>query len=244
MKALIDADIVAYRCAASAENDPLDIAFVRIDRLMGDIIWNTEADGYQAFLSGEANFRKIIYPDYKANRKDMPRPQWLQQCREYMIQHWDAVMTDGYEADDAIGIAATTDPTAIVCSIDKDLKQLPGRHYNFVTNEFQTVTYLEGVKNFYKQFLIGDKADNIPGIRGIGKVKAARIVDPLEDETEIFTAIRDIFDDDERLLLTGRLLWILREEEGYWKFPQVQEPVREPDGSVAWEAGDVRDGQD
>ena len=42
MIALLDGDLVAYRCAASAESDPVDIAIIRADRLMRDILEATE----------------------------------------------------------------------------------------------------------------------------------------------------------------------------------------------------------
>ena len=103
--ALIDADIPCYRAAAASENDPLDICLMRADKMMRNIIEETSATGYLAFLSGPNNFRKEIYPEYKANRKDVVRPRHLPSVRQFLVSEWNAIVTDGHEADDAIGVA-------------------------------------------------------------------------------------------------------------------------------------------
>ncbi len=64
----------------------------------------------------------------------------------------------------------------VICSIDKDLQQIPGNHYNFVKKEHSFVTPEEAIQNFYKQILTGDAADNIKGAKGIGPVRAGKII--------------------------------------------------------------------
>jgi hypothetical protein len=72
------------------------------------------------------------------------------------------VLTDGFEADDALALAQTED--TIICSIDKDLLMVPGRHYNWRKEEFTDVTYESGVKWFCTQLLQGDwSTDSIIG---------------------------------------------------------------------------------
>jgi 5'-3' exonuclease len=89
---------------------------------------------HRCFLVVVSNFRYDIYPEYKANRKDMQRPKWLQVVREHLVTDWKATVTDGIEADDAMGIAQCTehDGDSMICSIDKDMLMIPGHHYNFV----------------------------------------------------------------------------------------------------------------
>src|SRR5687768_11712302 len=101
--ALIDGDIVAYRCAAATENETEDIAKWQVSEMMNRILHETNALGYKCFLTGSDNFRYSIYPDYKANRRDMPRPRWLQHVRSHLVTTWNATVTDGIEADDAMG---------------------------------------------------------------------------------------------------------------------------------------------
>ena len=110
--ALIDGDLVVYRCAASCEKqgiliEPLEIALARVDELMRRILYEVGAVTYQVFLTGSNNFRYKYNPDYKANRRDTKRPEWLEPCREHLIVKWNAQLSDGCEADDMLSIAQT-----------------------------------------------------------------------------------------------------------------------------------------
>src|SRR5258706_13209153 len=96
--ALIDADIVSYRAAATCNGLPTDICDVRINDLMNRILYETNATEYKAFLTGSNNFRYEIYPDYKANRKKQVKPDYLEYCREYLVTQWKAKVSDGNEA--------------------------------------------------------------------------------------------------------------------------------------------------
>lgn len=213
MIALIDADIVCYRCAAASENEPLDIALARTDSLMREILRATNAEEYKSFLSGGNNFRYEINPSYKANRKSSVDPKWRESCKEFLVTEWNSIVTDGYEADDALGIEQDkeTDST-VICTIDKDLQMIPGLHYNFVKQEFSEVDELQAIKTFYKQMLIGDTSDNVFGVPKIGKVKAAKIIDPLETEEEMFQTVKSLYDDEDRFWMNSNCLWIMRQE--------------------------------
>jgi len=216
---LIDTDLVAFRCAASAENDPVEAAIERAHRLMETICYQAEdsvdSSAYRAFLTGSGNFRKKINPEYKANRKDKPLPQWLQQTRNYLILEWGAETSQGCEADDLLGIHQTDN--TIIASLDKDLLQVPGQHFNWVNVEFAQVDYLDGLRQLYRQMLIGDKADNIFGIQGLGKVKAGRIIDPLENEEDMFKTVLRLYDGDyDRFVMNAQCLWIMQKENEYW----------------------------
>lgn len=215
MISLIDADIVAYRCAAVCEGEPIEIAKIRCYELMQRIINDTESAQYQAFLTGDSNFRNKIYPEYKAHRKTIPKPKHLNDLREYLVVFWGATVTDGYEADDALGmcqIVENSNSNSIICTIDKDLLMIPGNHYNFVKQEFKVVNELEGLQAFYRQMLIGDTSDNIFGVNGIGKVKAAKIIDSLTSENEMIEVVKSLYEDNNRYLVNADCLWIWRKE--------------------------------
>lgn len=215
MKALIDADIVAYRVACTLqEDDAEDFVYARAEDLVDQILVNTEATEYRLFLTGKNNFRYSIYPEYKAHRPT-EKPFWLEKCRQYLIATFNAEVIDGQEADDALGIAQTKD--TIICSIDKDLLMIPGRHYNFVKDEFQEVTNDSGMRHFYMQCLTGDRSDNIKGIEKIGPKKAEKILAGCVTEQELFNAVRDAYSNDEEFLMNGRVLWIRRKENEDWK---------------------------
>src|SRR3972149_6921862 len=123
---LIDGDVYAYRCAISAEGEPQQAAFSRMEEMLHNTYLALRCSFSYIFVSGENNFRYDIYPEYKANRKGKPDPKWLQDCREYLVTHFKAEITDGYEADDAMGIANTIFPqgSAVIATVDKDLQQV------------------------------------------------------------------------------------------------------------------------
>jgi len=215
LKALIDADIVAYRVACTLEDDDAeDFVYARAEDLIDQILVNTEATEYRLFLTGKNNFRYTIYPEYKAHRPK-EKPFWLEKCRQYLIATFNAEVVNGQEADDALGIAQTED--TIICSIDKDLLMIPGRHYNFVKDEFQEVTNDSGMFHFYMQCLTGDRSDNIKGIEKIGPKKAEKILAGCVTEQEMFNAVREAYSNDEEFLMNGRVLWIRRKENEDWK---------------------------
>jgi hypothetical protein len=134
----------------------------------------------RVLLSGPGNFRidlATVAP-YKGNRKEATKPHWYQQIRNYLMESWAAEVIEGREADDECSILqAEHGLQCVVASIDKDLDQCPGHHYDYVRKTFYFTKPSEGEALFYKQILSGDSTDNIPGCYKVGKVKAEKIVD-------------------------------------------------------------------
>ena len=246
MHALLDADLLVYRIGFTTEDVDLGIATWRMSNLIEKILADTKATSYQLYLTAskdETAFRKKIYPEYKQNRK-APRPIHYEDLREFLLEHWNAELVHTIEADDAIGIAASRDDCVIV-SIDKDLLQIPGLHYNFVKEEFKTVTKLEGLRFFYQQCLTGDTADNVKGIPGIGPKKAEKILalaDELYDDLDCgdlelnwFNVVRKEYDNDYEFYINGSALWILKSPypQGSWRLhPLGSKLVHEEDSLV------------
>jgi hypothetical protein len=158
---------------------PVEQALLIADVMIKDIKERYAAENPTCFvyLSGVGNFRYSIATraSYKSGRG--PAPSHLKAVREHLINSQTAVVSAGEEADDLLGIAMTEFPGAVCCSIDKDLLQLPGRHYNFVSKEEVTVTKKEAVLNLYRQVISGDPTDNIPGLVGYGEVKARKALE-------------------------------------------------------------------
>ena len=219
MRALIDGDIVVYRGAASAEKEEQWVALARADQMIQDILADTGSDSYSVYLTGTDNFRREIAPSYKANRPD-ERPAHWQAVREFLVTHHKAEICNGHEADDQLGIQQDKERgTTVICSIDKDLLQIPGRHYNFVKKTFQEVGIDEGLEHLYLQSLIGDRSDNIIGVAGIGPVKATQALDGLLPE-EWYDKCRELYNDDERFHLNMKLLYIWQKPNDIWQPPR------------------------
>lgn len=223
-KVLIDGDIVCYRCAAATENDDPGIACWQTDEMLKRIISEVEAESHQIYLSGQNNFRYVLYPDYKANRRDKPKPKHLEVLREHLVTVWDADVVDGYEADDALGMNQTQD--TIIASIDKDLLQIPGKHYNFVNRELMDISVLEGWRNFYTQLLIGDTSDNIKGCPGVGKAKAPRFLQECDSPESMYeTCVKQYTMAKvpmEQMELSAQLLYVWRVLDDKWTPPTQQ----------------------
>ena len=212
MLALIDSDLLAYRCSASAEGEEEVNALFRLDELMERILFDTNAAEYKAFLTDRCNFRKAINPSYKANRTQ-PKPIHLAACQDHLRTEWNAYSVVGLEADDLLGMGQAED--TVIVSYDKDLRQVPGSHYNFIKLDWTVVDDYQAAFNFYRQFLIGDRSDNIRGVDGIGEKKAEKELYGLEPE-EMFDRVRELYNDDRRMLLNGMCLYIMRKAEDFW----------------------------
>ena len=81
---------------------------------------------------------------------------------------------------------------AILAAIDKDLEQQEGRHINPNKKDegVYVVSKLMGLKSFYKQMLMGDVADNIPGLPGVGaKSPLLKKLEECETELECFELV-------------------------------------------------------
>lgn len=247
MIALVDGDLVAYRCAASCQKqgvvvEDLGIAQARANNLLTNIQDAVAQEDVQIFLSGQDNFRKTLNPQYKANRKDMERPVYLEPLREWLVVEWGAQVTEGIEADDALGIHQTKYNAAgvgsIICSLDKDLLQVPGEHYSWeifgtsaTGNQWnrpaarRTVSPMEGLFNFYWQIVMGDASDNVPGYDGKMRQKVPKFLEQhyenmqvLETEQELFDYVKELYQLPlHDLLLNGTCLWIQREEGEDWR---------------------------
>jgi DNA polymerase-1 len=131
--------------------------------------------GYLAF-TGKGNFRQAIYPPYK-NHRPKRKPMCYGLLRERAQQHFKCHSVDGLEADDVLGIWATSGKfgDTIVVSSDKDMQTLPTRIYR--GGEVVTVSVSEANYFWLFQTLTGDTADGYPGCPGIGKVKAEKLLD-------------------------------------------------------------------
>lgn len=224
---------IKYEVEFRKEPEPLENALHSVKVMIYSMLDEAKAHSSKIFLSppNNSSFRYKLYPEYKANRKGMEKPHWYDEIREYLIRRMGAKICEGIEADDALGIYQTDD--SIICSTDKDLKMIPGWHYNFVTKEKVLVSDVDGWFNFHQQLLTGDMTDNVKGIYGLGPAKAAAILDcdPNEYTNVVFKEYQKAFDSDARtrLELIAKLLWIQRAHG-----QDIRLEDKEIDGSISY----------
>jgi len=221
MISLIDGDIVAYRCSAACESEPLNQAIRTMEGFLYDMLMDlsdhvTELTDNRIYLTGKGNFRYLVCADYKAQRKDKPKPKHLDALRQHLIENFDASVSDGQEADDDIAIAATELSHNVICSTDKDFLQVSTNHYNFVKKSFRWQSPFEADLFFWTQMLTGDRVDNVKGIHGIGPVKAEKLLQDCVDAKAMRQTVQAIYNDDGRFLKNGKLLWLRRYPNEEW----------------------------
>jgi hypothetical protein len=221
--ALIDADSLIYAVGFSSNDTEEPIAVSRLEQTMTELCMDLDCDDYKGFLTGKGNFRNdiAVTVPYKGQRV-AEKPIHYQALRDHLVNSWGFEVVQGIEADDAVGIAAYAVPEdeSIMVHIDKDLNQFRGWHYNYRKKEKYHVTEFEGLKSFYTQILTGDRIDNIVGLKGIGPVKAKRILEECTNENELYQAVLKAYEgDQQRVLENGQLLWLQREPNQVWKPP-------------------------
>ena len=183
MKLLVDADYVVYKCCAGAEteidwgNDVILVtskfseAYANVKRELLKIINNFLWDVPELilFFSDSVNFRKSIQPAYKGHR-NRKKPCGYKRVINQLKTEYEVVIMPTLEADDALGIYATQNPGNVICSPDKDMRQIPGRLFDM--SEMMNVEEAEGKKWHLVQALAGDQTDGYAGVPGIGVKRA------------------------------------------------------------------------
>ena len=220
---LVDSDFLVYRVGFSDREASEGIAKSRLTKLLFDVVFDKlKADDYKAWLTGPNNFRYALAKTtpYKGNRKDMEKPPHYEALREHLMR-LGAVLTEGIEADDAVAIEMTKTKGCTLVGVDKDLLQIPGLHYNPVTDTHLEISEFQGAYNFYKQMLTGDRVDSIPGLEGVGPAKATKALKDCTTEKELEEAVWKVYQDKghgwDYFVEQGSLLWLQRYEGEVWR---------------------------
>jgi len=222
--------IEGYTIEKTRLAEPFNHATHILKQTIRGIISNTNATQHTIFLTGSGNYREDIatIKPYKGNRSPEDRPIHYDRLKRYLIERG-AVVIDGMEADDAMGIAQWEQYSdqcdyTIIASIDKDMNMIPGWHYNFVKDNKYWVSDEDAEMWFYCQLMMGDTTDNIPGIPRVGKAKAWKTLDysmtSYEKYSRILSMYQEKYEDGYAALMeNATLLWIQREKNKLWEVP-------------------------
>lgn len=189
---LIDGDSLIYMAChgnddISAFNNAIGVFKDSVEHII-----RTCNGGYNTlFLTGNHrvkgdNFRKIISPDYKANRTT--KPNIFKEVKEWVMdkatQELKVKVECGVflEADDLIIERASLTPRSVIACIDKDIiGNAKTLCFNYRRNEFIEPNELEASVFELKQCIIGDSTDNIKGVAKIGEKKTQSLFQPYLD---------------------------------------------------------------
>ncbi len=218
---LIDGHALAYRmffalpveAMTTKKGEPTNATYGFI-RAVLDLMFADDPPDYLAvtFDVGKT-FRDDIFPAYKGTREKMPDDLRVQIERIQEVLETLAVpqmLKDGYEADDVIGTIArlAKEPGVPVHIItgDRDLLQLvdetttvelpptprqrQARIYDVARVEADYgITPLQIID---WKALEGDKSDNIPGVRGVGKKTSERLLQKYGTLDEIYAHLDEL----------------------------------------------------
>lgn len=188
-----DGDIYAYNCAGNDDTTHEEVVF----NLKAEVVARMQATGstdYVLHITGDGSDKGkrhevACLKQYQANRIDKPKPKNLAFARQYILTNMNSVAHYDQEADDGMAQAQQEAidrgeaDLSVIDSTDKDLRMIYGWHLCPVIGKLVYVTgYGEcwydsdkskvlgwGTSFFWHQLLMGDTADNIPGLPDFGK---------------------------------------------------------------------------
>ena len=217
-------------------------AFSNFNNKLKEVVNQKWVSDYTLHLSGDGNFRKDIYPEYKANRKKSPAMRKFLHdyvCWKYKER---VVLSHGAEAEDFCLAATLKDKeNSIIGACDKDVTTQSCLFFNYQKME-KGVFFINKTQAFYNlccQLLHGDRStDNIMGInfiskevkekygvggKSIGEATAMKLLEDVKDcKLAMKERILDIYKLSyyegwkERLQFTGSLVFISKIEGEYF----------------------------
>jgi DNA polymerase-1 len=160
------------------------------------------------FDHSATTFRNALYPEYKANRPELPedlRPQFPLTREATRAFNVACIETEGYEADDIIATlareAVEAGGSCTIISSDKDLMQLirpgvdmfdPMKTRQIGPDEVMEKFGVPPEKVIDVQSLAGDSVDNVPGAPGIGLKTAALLINEYGDLDTLLARAEEI----------------------------------------------------
>jgi DNA polymerase I len=171
-------------------------------------------------LSRAKTFRRKMYPAYKAQRGSAD-PNVIDQMRYasqiFALLGFQTINNEYYEADDILGmisrLSERNDMDCVIVSSDKDLYQLVTDHTfilspknsDLITKKFLVDNYQLTPEQWIElKILQGDKGDNIPGIRGIGKITALKLIQTYGTIENIYDNLDKLTNKVRELLINGK----------------------------------------
>lgn len=252
---IIDGDVIVYQ-TAEAVSDSFEISTEEDDNFIYRTIgWANKQEAidivekkiegicnklkadivYICLSDREANFRKRLNPAYKGQRKTV-KPILYGFLRNYFKESkYILYERPMLEADDVIGILATSDKIIkgdkVVWSLDKDFKTIPCKFYRELPNgkaEKFKISQEEADWWFMYQTLIGDKVDGYCGCKGIGDKTARKILGEVGQKTlfEMWCEVKETYVTkgltEADALLNARMARILRNTDYDFKNKEIK----------------------
>jgi len=229
----IDADFMAYQAAADRRDEldgtkPRKTVSEKCERASRGLTHLMKCCGAESYIAhitpsgsdkGGRSVLAVTLP-YQGNRADRERPEHLDQVRSYISTlpsqiHLDQEADDGMAQANYEAVASGTQHLSVIVSKDKDLRMVPGLHWDFDTEKLVNVVdpfghlWLQPTKGgsntlkgwgtiyFWAQCLMGDTADNIRGLPEITK-------GALADRNKVDTQLQKLYTQHDKAMTLAR----------------------------------------
>jgi hypothetical protein len=269
----IDGDCLRYEigsCGESMEDGQLvvrsfDYVAELFDERVRQILLGCDCDEYVIYLTNcrdtqpiakrlykdlewEENYRVklAVTKPYKGNRNGV-KPAHYRNLTAWILGSKPHKLANGLEADDLICMDASADKDKfIICTRDKDLRQVEGWHYGWecgkqpefgpmYVDQLGKIEYDPvkkkitgyGAAFFYAQMVTGDAVDNIPGLPRGGPALAYKTLSECATERQMFEAVYALYQlkraDDYHTYFKeqANLLYILRGDGKRYRPPDA-----------------------
>lgn len=158
-------------------------------------------------ISMNRGFRTCLFPYYKAQRSNKLSNQWLAFKEETLNQLYafrlSIVSSMVFECDDLISILASNlveeeKNNVMIISCDKDFLQIPKltiKSKKKNGTKLIKTTVESSMHELAKQFLLGDRIDNIPGVPHVGVVTAEKILEGknLKNLYQVYEFVKSVY---------------------------------------------------
>lgn len=207
---ILDGDVLVYEACLAHETEVEwapdqwtlhgDFALTRthFDEAVASLVEKLRADEIVICLSDYVDpWRKKVLPTYKSGRATR-KPVTYKPLREYVHANYRTFQKPGLEADDVCGILLThrkiITGEKVLVSEDKDMKTLPGEHFNLRKGLEFTISPAEADFYHMAQTLTGDAVDGYKGCPGAGPAKVAKLLNPQMAPAEMWRAVVGVYE--------------------------------------------------
>jgi 5'-3' exonuclease len=216
----IDADSLLFKaCYKYREDFNIEMAYMEFCKRVGIIerACYDEVAGLMEVIicfSTRKCFRHTVLDTYKANRGKNSTPEGdllrehTKQLKLLVVDRLKPMVdaSNVFEADDLV--IQYADKGYLCAALDKDvLNATKTKCFNYDTNKWTPeLSEMEINRWYILQSIMGDTADSIVGVKGMGKVKAEAFVEALFNGEKTFDDYVELFTTPEDCLVTNQLV--------------------------------------
>ena len=186
--AIIDADVICYQASAAAQRDYGFEVWSDLKTAIADAKEQIEEQTKLAECTdcilvfsprSRRNWRKLIMPEYKMNRKAKPKPICYNALRTEMEKMCKHIEIDWLEGDDVMPMVQQKIEGSVIVSIDKDMQTIQGMLLNPMKMAWpEYISQARADHFWFSQILMGDTTDGYKGLQRCGPKGAAKMLSP------------------------------------------------------------------